>query len=84
VKESDPNMLRGRDRIVVGFTTKCTISAYHHKSCEFEPRSWITANVHDIRDRSQIVLKIEKNKVENKNRETKLVLFKKKDSISIQ
>jgi hypothetical protein len=30
----------------------------------------ITANVHDIRDRSQIVLKIEKNKVENKNRET--------------
>ena len=44
----------------------------------------ITANVHDIRDRSQIVLKIEKNKVENKNRETKLVLFKKKDSISIQ
>jgi len=44
----------------------------------------ITANVHDIRDRSQIVLKIEKIKVENKNRETKLVLFKKKDSISIQ
>ena len=44
----------------------------------------ITANVHDIRDRSQIVLKIEKNKVENKNRETKLVLFKNKDSISIQ
>ena len=38
----------------------------------------ITANVHDI------VLKIEKNKVENKNRETKLVLFKNKDSISIQ
>ena len=40
MKESDPNILRGRDRIVVGFTTKCTISAYHHKSCEFEPRSW--------------------------------------------
>jgi len=28
---------RGRDRIVVGFTTTCTISAYHHGSCEFEP-----------------------------------------------
>ena len=25
---------RGRDRMVVGFT----ISAYHHKSCEFESR----------------------------------------------
>jgi hypothetical protein len=29
-----------RDRMVVGFTTTCAISAYHHKSCEFEPRSW--------------------------------------------
>jgi hypothetical protein len=27
-----------RDRIVVGFTTTCAISAYHHKSCEFESR----------------------------------------------
>jgi len=26
--------------MVVGFTTICTISAYHHKSCEFESRSW--------------------------------------------
>ena len=31
---------RGRNRMVVGFTTTCTISAYHHCSCEFEPRSW--------------------------------------------
>jgi len=31
---------RGRDRMVVGFTTTCAISAYHHLSCEFEPRSW--------------------------------------------
>jgi hypothetical protein len=30
---------RGRDRLVVGFTTTCAISAYHHQSCEFEPRS---------------------------------------------
>ena len=28
---------RGRDRMVVGFTTTYTISAYHHESCEFEP-----------------------------------------------
>ena len=31
---------RGRDRMVVGFTTTCTISDYHLKSCKFEPRSW--------------------------------------------
>ena len=30
---------RGRNRMVVGFTTTCAISAYHHKSCGFEPRS---------------------------------------------
>ena len=26
--------------MVVGFTTTCAISAYHHYKCEFEPRSW--------------------------------------------
>jgi len=34
--------MRGRrdcDRMVVRFTTTCTISAYHHERCEFEPRS---------------------------------------------
>ena len=31
---------RGCGRMVVGFTTTCAISAYHHYSCEFEPRSW--------------------------------------------
>jgi len=31
---------RGRDRIVVGFTTTGAISAYHHQSCEFESCSW--------------------------------------------
>ena len=31
---------RGRNRMVVGFTTTCTISPYHQWSCEFEPRSW--------------------------------------------
>jgi hypothetical protein len=35
----DLNLLRGRDRMVVGFTTTCAISAYHHKRCEFEVRS---------------------------------------------
>ena len=33
--------IRGRhDRMVVGFTTTCAISAYHNLSCEFEPHSW--------------------------------------------
>jgi len=31
---------RGYDRMVVGFSTTCAISAYHHKSCEFESSSW--------------------------------------------
>ena len=26
--------------MVVGITTTCAFSAYHHKSCEFEPCSW--------------------------------------------
>jgi hypothetical protein len=30
---------RGRDRMVGGFTTTYTISAYHHWCCEFESRS---------------------------------------------
>jgi hypothetical protein len=30
----------GRDRMVVGFTTTCAISALHQYSCEFEPRAW--------------------------------------------
>ena len=34
------NIRGGHDRMVVGFTTTCAISAYHHWSCEFEPRSW--------------------------------------------
>ena len=29
-----------RDLMVVGFATTCAISAYHHKSCEFESYSW--------------------------------------------
>jgi hypothetical protein len=31
---------RGRDRLAVGFTTTCAISAYHHWSCKFESWSW--------------------------------------------
>ena len=31
---------RGRDCMVVGFTTTCAIIAFHHWSCEFESRSW--------------------------------------------
>ena len=41
---------RGRDRVVVEFTINCAISAYHHKGCEFESRSWrgaIDATLYD-------------------------------------
>jgi hypothetical protein len=31
---------RGRDRMVLGFTTTYAISAYHHWCCEFESHSW--------------------------------------------
>jgi len=31
--------LRGRDRMIVGFTTTCAIGAYHHLHCELEPSS---------------------------------------------
>jgi hypothetical protein len=31
---------RGRDLIVVGFTTTYAVSAYHHTSCGFDSRSW--------------------------------------------
>ena len=30
----------GRDHTVVGFTTTYAASAYHHKRCELESRSW--------------------------------------------
>ena len=30
---------RGHDHMVVGLTTPCAISAYHHYSCEFKSRS---------------------------------------------
>ena len=29
-----------RDRMVVGFTTTCAISAYQKRGCDFNPRSW--------------------------------------------
>jgi hypothetical protein len=33
--------IRGRrGRMIVGFTTTCAISVYHHYICEFEPRLW--------------------------------------------
>jgi len=31
---------RGHDRMVVGFTTTCAISIYHHLRFEFESHSW--------------------------------------------
>jgi len=41
---------RGRDHLVVGFTTTYAISAYHHWCCEFEPHSWrgvLDTTLHD-------------------------------------
>ena len=35
----DIKLRRGRDRMVVGFTTTYTISPYSHWCCEFESRS---------------------------------------------
>ena len=34
----DTRSSRGRDRMVVGFTTTYAMSAYHHLRCEFESR----------------------------------------------
>ena len=31
---------RGHDRMIVGFTNTCAISAFHHLRCELETRSW--------------------------------------------
>jgi hypothetical protein len=31
---------RGRDCMVVGFTTTYVISAYHYSNCDFESRPW--------------------------------------------
>jgi len=36
---------RGRDRMVVGFTTTYAISAYHQRSCEFE---YLSGEVYSI------------------------------------
>jgi hypothetical protein len=36
----DWRVCSGHDHRVVGFTTTCAISAYHHYSCEFKPHSW--------------------------------------------
>ena len=42
---------RDRDRMLVGFTTTCVISAYHHKSCEFmarRTRHYVIKSVSDL------------------------------------
>ena len=37
---TDKGDRRGRDRMIVGFTTIYAISAYHYYSCEFESHLW--------------------------------------------
>ena len=40
---------RGRDRVVVGFTTTYVINVYRHYSCEFKPRSGEVYSIqHDV------------------------------------
>jgi len=39
-QQTERSIRRGRDGMVVGFTTTCAISAHHHQRCEFESRSW--------------------------------------------
>jgi hypothetical protein len=52
---------RGRDRMVVGFTTTYAISAYHHRCCEFESRSgrgvqhYVIKFVNDLRQVSGFI-----------------------------
>ena len=50
----------GRDSMVVGFTTTCAISAYQHKSCEFE-----TCSTSDTR---RVTVKRHVNKLKNTNK----------------
>jgi hypothetical protein len=40
--------------MVVGFTITYAISAYHHESCEFEPRSWRGVPIKFVSDLRQI------------------------------
>jgi len=39
----------GHDCMVVQQSTTCAISAYHHKSCELEPRSWRGGTQYNIK-----------------------------------
>ena len=36
----DKSGLRGHDRMVVGFTATCAISAYYRSCCDIETNSW--------------------------------------------
>ena len=51
IKSYLPGDRRGRDRMVVGFTTTYAISAYHHYCCEFELRSWRDVPDTTVRDK---------------------------------
>jgi len=49
-----PHGRRGGYRMVVGFTTTCVVSAKHHLSCEFEPRSWRHYVIKFVSDMRQV------------------------------
>jgi len=65
---------RGRDHMVVGFTTTYVIGAYHHWCCEFESRSglWFSpvssTNKTDRHDITEILLKVALNTIKQKNK----------------
>ena len=58
---------RGRDRMVVGFTTTYSISAYHHWCCGFESRSgrgvqhYLIKFVSDLRQTDYPTLQLDTN-----------------------
>ena len=44
---------RGRDRMVVGYTTTHAMSAYHHRCCEFESLSGRDVQHYSVKSRYQ-------------------------------
>ena len=56
---------RGRDRMVVGFTTTCAISAYHHQIFRIKPLSW--RGVLSVLPTFQILLKRYQTKLTSKS-----------------
>jgi hypothetical protein len=61
INQNQKRNRRGRNHMVVEFTTTLVISAYHHKSYEFEPLNGEVYH-HDI---TEMLLKVALNTIEN-------------------